>query len=96
MVDYFSPPALSPHDKTPILLSKSTLKRFLLRKRCQLALIMMSRHCMIYDVTRCSLKQSCLSSGRSRQLGKDSIVKSTGNTGKTMSEVGEKVGFGFR
>ena len=30
----------------------------------------------------------------SRQLGKDSIVKSTGNTGKTLSEVGEVANLG--
>ena len=41
-------------------LSKTASKRFLVRKRRQLALIMASRHCMIYDVTRCSLKRSCL------------------------------------
>ena len=45
-------------------LSKTTSKRFLLRKRRQLGLIMMSHHCMIYDVTRCSLKRSCLYRGR--------------------------------
>ena len=33
------------------LLSKTTSKRFLLRKWRQLGLIMTSRHCMIYDVT---------------------------------------------
>ena len=46
------------------LLSKTTSKRFLLRKRRQLELIMTSHHCVIYDVTRCSLKRSCLYRGR--------------------------------
>ena len=50
--------------KPHLLLSKSTSKRFLLRKRHQLGLIMTSRHCMIYDVTRCSLKRNCLYRGR--------------------------------
>ena len=45
-------------------LSNTTSKRFLLRKRRQLWLIMTSRHCKIYDVTRCSLKRSCLYRGR--------------------------------
>ena len=75
--------------KTHFLLPKTTSKRFLHRKRRQLGLIMTSRHCMIYDVTRRSLKRNCLYRGRSRLLGKDNIVKSTGNTGKTLSEVGE-------
>ena len=39
-------------------------KRCLVRKRRQLGLIMTSGHCMIYDVTRCSLKRSCLYRGR--------------------------------
>ena len=64
VVDYFSPTALNPHDKTLVLLSKSTSKRFLVRKRRQLGLIMTSRHCMIYDVTRCPLKRNCLYRGR--------------------------------
>ena len=46
------------------LLSKTTSKRFLLRKPRQVVLIMTSRHCIIYDVTRCSLKRSCLYRGR--------------------------------
>ena len=50
--------------KLLLLLSKNTAKRFLDRKQHQLGLIMTSRHCMIYDVTRCSLKRSCLSLGR--------------------------------
>ena len=47
---------------------------------------MTSRHCMIYVITRCSLKRSCLSRGRERQVGKYSIVNSIGNTGETLSE----------
>ena len=73
-----------PHNKTPVLLSKTTAKHFLVGKQRQLWLIMTSHHCMIYDITRCSLKQSCLSHGRWRQLGNDRIVNSTGNTGKTL------------
>ena len=46
--------------KPHFLLSKTTSKRFLLRKRRQLMLIMTSRHCTIYDVTRCLLRRSCL------------------------------------
>ena len=64
VVDYFSPTALNPHDRSPLLFSKSTSKRFLVRKRRQLRLIMTSRHCMIYDVTRRLLKRSCLYRGR--------------------------------
>ena len=64
VVDYFSPSTLNPHNKTPFSLSKTTSKRCLVRKRRQLGLIMTSCHCMIYDVTRCSLKRSCLSRGR--------------------------------
>ena len=60
VVYYFSPTALNPYFKTPFSLSKTTSKRCLVRKRRQLWLIMTSRHCMIYDVTRCSLKRSCL------------------------------------
>ena len=49
----------------PLLsLSKTASKRFLVRKRRQLGLIMTSRNCMTYDVTRCSLKRSCLYRGR--------------------------------
>ena len=83
-------PLKIPMRKPLLLLSKTTSKRFLVRKRRQLGLIMMSRHCILYDVRRCSLKRSCLSRGRLRQVGKDSIVNSTGNAGKTLSEVGEK------
>ena len=90
VVDYFSPTTLNPPEKKTFMLSKYTLKLFLLRKWCQLELIMTSHHCMTYDVTRWSLKPSGLSQGRYRQLGKDSIFNSTGNTGKTLSEVGEK------
>ena len=54
VVDYFSPTTLNPNDKAPYLLSKSTSKRFLVRKRRQLGLLMTSRHCMIYNVTRSS------------------------------------------
>ena len=64
VVDYFSPTAFNPQTKPPTWLSKTTSKRFLVRKRRQLGLIMTSRHCMIYDVTRCSLKRSCLYRGR--------------------------------
>ena len=64
VVDYFSPTALNPHNKTPLFALKTTSKRFLFRKRRQLGLIMTLRHCMIYDVTRSSLKRSCLSRGR--------------------------------
>ena len=53
--------------KPQFLLSKTTSKCFLLRKRRQLGLIMMSRHCMIYYITRCSLKKSCLYKGRTRE-----------------------------
>ena len=59
-VDYFSPTAFNPRNKHSSLLLKTTSKRFLIRKRRQLGLIMTSRHCMIYDVTMCSLKRSCL------------------------------------
>ena len=64
VVDYFSPTTFNSHNKTPFSLSKTTSKRFLARKRRQLGLIMTSRHCIIYDVTRCSLKRSCLYWGR--------------------------------
>ena len=50
--------------KLHFLLSKTTSKRFLLRKWRQLRLIMTSRHCLMYDVRRCSLKRSCLYRGR--------------------------------
>ena len=65
VVDYFSPTTLNPHNKNPTFcFQKTTSKRFLLRKRRQLGLIMTSRHCIVYDVTRCSLKRSCLYRGR--------------------------------
>ena len=64
VVDYFSPTALNPHNKTPFSPSKYPSKHCLVRKRGQLGLIMTSRHCMIYDVTRYSLKRSCLYRGR--------------------------------
>ena len=57
-------PLLIPITNPLLLLSKTTSKRFLVRKRRQLGLVMTSRHCMIYDVTRCSLKRSCLYWGR--------------------------------
>ena len=61
MVDYFSPTALNPHNKTPLFPFKNYFKKcFLFRKRRQLGLIVASCHYMIYDVTRCSLKRSCL------------------------------------
>ena len=50
----------SPHDN-PIFAFKCYFKNFLLRRQGQLGLIITSCHCMIYDVTRCSLKRSCLS-----------------------------------
>ena len=64
VVDYFSPTAFDPRNKPPTFAFKTASKRFLVRKRRQLGLIMTSRHCMIYDVTRCSLKRSCLYRGR--------------------------------
>ena len=73
------------HNKIPIFAFKNYFKRFLVRYPRQLKLILTSRHCMINDVTRCSLKRSCLYRGRWRQLGKDSIVSLTGNEGKTLS-----------
>ena len=51
------------HIKTQVSLSKFLLKHFLVRKRHQLRLTMTSCHCMIYDVTSCSLKRSGLSRG---------------------------------
>ena len=57
-------PLSIPITKLHFLLSKTTPKRFQLRKRRQLGLIMTSRHCISYDVTRCSLKRSCLYQGR--------------------------------
>ena len=60
---YFLLPLSIPITKPHFLLSKTTSKRCLIRKRRQLGLIMTSRHCMIYDVTRCSLKRSCLYRG---------------------------------
>ena len=92
VVDNFSPTTLNPHNKpTFFLLSKTTSKRFLLRKWCQLDLILTLPHCMIYGVIRRSLKWSCLFKGRQRHLGKDGIVNSTGNAWKTLSEVGESL-----
>ena len=65
MVDYLSTTSFQfPIAKPLFILSKTTSKRFLVRKRPQLKLILMSCHCMIYDVTRCSLKRSCLSPRR--------------------------------
>ena len=58
VVDYFSPTALNPHQEIPFLLSKTTSKRLLARKRRQLGLILTSRHCMTYDVIMCSLENS--------------------------------------
>ena len=53
---FFSP---SPPPK-----KKWNSKHFLVKKPCQLWLILTSHHCMIYDVTKYSLKQNCLSRGR--------------------------------
>ena len=62
--------ALTPHNKTPFLLSKTTSKRFKVRKRHQLWLIMTSRHCMIYDVARCHSRKPVFP-----KLGKDDLGK---------------------
>ena len=86
MVSYFSPTSFNPHSETPLVISKC----FLDRKHGQLGAIMTSRHCMIYGITMCSLKRSCCSRNRLKQLEKDSIVNSTGNTRKTLSEMGEE------
>ena len=55
-----------PIAKPLFIISKTTgtSKHFLVRKRPQLKLILTSCHCMIYDLTRCSLKRSCLSPSR--------------------------------
>ena len=57
VVDYFLLPFLILVTKPLLLLSKTTTKRFLVRKRRQLGLIMTPRHNMIYDFTRRSLKR---------------------------------------
>ena len=64
VVYYFFLPLSIPVTNTLLLRSKTTSKRFLVRKRRQLGLIMASRHCLISDVTRCSLKRNCLYQGR--------------------------------
>ena len=95
VVDYFSPIAFNPHDETQFSLSKTTSKRFLVRKRRQLGLIMTSRN------RRFMTSQGVHSSAArvtdiavftevGKELGKYSIVKSTGNPGQALSEVGEK------
>ena len=43
---------------------KIASKCFLVRKWCQLLIILVSRYCMIYDVKKHSLKQNCLSGDR--------------------------------
>ena len=65
MVDYFSPTAFNPNNKTPFSLSKTTSKRFLVRKRRQLGLIMTSLHCMIYDViSAVEIRRTCRTIGQ--------------------------------
>ena len=64
VVDYFSPTSLNPHNKTTLFAFKNTSKRCLLRQRRQFWLIITPRNCVIYDVTRCLLKRSCLYRGR--------------------------------
>ena len=64
VVDYFSPTAFNPHNRTPSSQSKTTSKHFLVRKWHQLGFIMTLCHCMIHGVTRCSFKRSCISRGR--------------------------------
>ena len=56
------------YTRTHLPQNSYTSKLVLLRKGRQLGLIMTSPHCMSYDITRWSLKRSCLSKGRYRQL----------------------------